>query len=106
MVVIYNPNAGGGGQDKSSDIGDYLNLRKIQFDIYKTKYVMDAFYYVRDVLNLEDVSALACCGGDGSIHEVTNGMLHRKDKQQVPIAYLPNGSGNDCARSFNLENID
>lgn len=58
-----------------------MNKRKIEFDIYKTTQSMDAFYYVRDELNLDQICALACCGGDGSIHEVTNGMLHRKDKK-------------------------
>lgn len=51
---------------------------------------------------MENCSALAIAGGDGSIHDVVNGMLHRKDKRKVPIAYLPNGSGNDCCRAYNL----
>lgn len=51
---------------------------------------------------MDNISALGISGGDGSIYEVVNGMLHRKDKKRVPIAFLPNGSGNDCCRSYNL----
>ena len=40
------------------------------------------------------------------MHEVVNGMLHRLDKKKVPLALLPNGSGNDWARAFKLENVD
>ena len=32
-------------------------------------------------------------------------MLNRSDKLKVPLVLLPNGSGNDYARSFHLENV-
>ena len=38
---------------------------------------------------------MVAVGGDGTMHEVVNGMLHRKDKKRLPIAFIPNGSGND-----------
>jgi len=73
---------------------------------YTTKGEMDAFYYVKDKLNIDHCSAIAIVGGDGSTHEVVNGMLHRPDKRKVPLVLLPNGSGNDYARAFHLENVD
>jgi len=45
-------------------------------------------------------------GGDGSIHEVLNGMLHRSDKKRLPVALVPNGTGNDLSHSFLLRDID
>ena len=43
---------------------------------------------------------LGVCGGDGSYHEVVNGMLNREDKVKIPVAFLPNGSGNDLCRAL------
>jgi diacylglycerol kinase family enzyme len=45
-------------------------------------------------------------GGDGTLSEVTNGMLLRSDKKRLPIGILPNGTGNDFLRNletFTLE---
>ena len=46
-------------------------------------------------LNFDNYSAIVAVGGDGTLHEVVNGMLHRRDKKRLPIAFIPNGSGND-----------
>jgi len=46
-------------------------------------------------MDLDRVSALVAVGGDGTFHEVVNGMLQRPDKRRVPIAFIGNGSGND-----------
>lgn len=44
-------------------------------------------------------------GGDGTIHKAVNGMMQRKDGKTLPISILPNGSGNDTCRAFNLTSI-
>lgn len=44
-------------------------------------------------------------GGDGTVHEVVNGMLHRADKKKIPMAFIPNGSGNDFCASLNISSI-
>jgi diacylglycerol kinase family enzyme len=45
-------------------------------------------------MNLGDFSAIISCGGDGTAHEVVNGMLAREDGVRVPLGVIPNGSGN------------
>lgn len=62
--------------------------------------------FVRDRLDIEDISAIFVCGGDGTIHEVINGMLLRPDKRQVPLGLFPTGSGNDTCCSFEIRSID
>ena len=49
---------------------------------------------------------LVAAGGDGSYHEVVNGMLARSDKKKVPIGMIPNGSGNDTCSSLGVMNLE
>lgn len=56
-------------------------------------------------LVIGNYSALIAVGGDGTYHEVVNGMLHRADKQKLPLGFIPNGSGNDTLRSFDVIDI-
>ena len=57
-------------------------------------------------LDLDKFSALIAVGGDGTIHEVVNGMLHREDKKKVPVGFIPNGSGNDMCHALSIESLD
>ena len=45
-------------------------------------------------------------GGDGTFHEVVNGMLHRDDKKRIPFAFIPNGTGNDAARALSVIDVN
>lgn len=49
---------------------------------------------------------LVAVGGDGSFHEVVNGMLARPDKKKIPIGLVPNGSGNDTTTSLGVMNVE
>ncbi len=51
-------------------------------------------------LDIDNYSAIVAVGGDGTYHEVVNGMLHRADKRRLPVGFIPNGSGNDTLRSL------
>lgn len=61
---------------------------------------------IAQTLNIDEHSALIAVGGDGTLHEVVNGMMFRTDKKKVPIALVPNGSGNDTCISVGLKSID
>ena len=56
----------------------------------------------RETIPLENYSALVAVGGDGTYHEVVNGMLMRDTPCKVPIAFIPNGSGNDTVRGLGI----
>jgi len=43
-----------------------------------------------------------CCGGDGTMNEVLNGLLEEKDKTNMPIGYIPAGSTNDFAETLGI----
>ena len=88
-----NPNSG-----KKRNIVKILEKwfenEKIDFEIYNTKGYMDAFQKVKS-LNIADFSAIFASGGDGTIHEVVNGLMARPDSSKLPLGFIPNGSGND-----------
>jgi diacylglycerol kinase family enzyme len=66
---------------------------------------MDAWQIVQN-MNFEEYSALVAVGGDGTLHEVVNGMMFRQDKKRIPIAMIPNGSGNDTCKSIGINSIE
>lgn len=66
------------------------------FDTFKIPYHLDFDKY----------SALIVIGGDGSIHEVLNGMLMRKDGKRLPIGLVPGGSGNDGCRTIGISEVN
>jgi len=100
-ILIVNPEAGNGRSLKV--------MKKLQKDpLFKqkdcrsfyTKYEGHAEELVKHVLEIyhEKVKCIIAVGGDGTMHEVVNGL---KKVPSVPIAYIPAGSGNDFARGTN-----
>ena len=57
-------------------------------------------------IDLDKYSALVAVGGDGTFHEVVNGMLHRFDMMKIPVAFIPNGSGNDALRGLSVFDVN
>jgi diacylglycerol kinase family enzyme len=96
--VIYNPNAGRGRG------GDRINkLRRILGD-------RAAFWPTTAGGHAEDLAlqaahagfqVVAAAGGDGTAHEVANGLL-RSERPEVIFAVVPVGSANDYAYSLGL----
>lgn len=48
-------------------------------------------------LPLEPCDGLIVIGGDGSLHEVVNGLMRRANPSLVPIGLIPGGTGNTVA---------
>ena len=49
-----------------------------------------------------DVQTVVVAGGDGTVHEVVNGLMQRKPEHRPRIAILPMGTGNDVARALQI----
>lgn len=45
-------------------------------------------------------------GGDGTVSEIVNGMMTRKDGKKLPIAIIPNGSGNWMATLLGIFDVE
>ncbi|MCX6018914.1 MAG: diacylglycerol kinase family lipid kinase [Chloroflexi bacterium] len=47
-------------------------------------------------------AALICVGGDGTVNEVINGLMHINATQRPPLALVQSGTGGDFARALGL----
>jgi len=45
-------------------------------------------------------------GGDGTCHEVVNGLMRRADKRKIPMGFIPGGTGNDFCTNFCNETFE
>lgn len=48
-------------------------------------------------LDLRGLDGLCLIGGDGTVHEVANGLLQRDDRASIPLGLIPGGTGNSLA---------
>jgi Diacylglycerol kinase catalytic domain len=104
LAIIVNPNSGK-KRDVRVAIQKRLDLAGVPFEfLLSTKYFMT--WELAFNLDMDKYSALIAVGGDGTYHEVVNGMLHRGDKRRLPVGFIPNGSGNDTLRAYNVTTID
>ena len=83
-----------------------LTAENIEVKFYETKRFMHAWALAESEINFAEHSALIAVGGDGTLHEVINGMLMRQDKLKLPIAFVPNGSGNDLVGSIGVKDVE
>ena len=67
---------------------------------------MHAWALAQSEIDLTGLDALIAVGGDGTLHEVVNGLMTRADGRRVPIAFIPNGSGNDTCFGFGITTLD
>lgn len=104
ICIIYNPHSGR-MTNLIPLIEQRLQKEKITFDLMKTKQAGDTYRFAKE-LDIEKYSLLVAAGGDGSYHEVVNGMLARPDGKKIPIGMVPNGSGNDTPHSIGIESLD
>lgn len=104
LVLIANPRAGRGKVGSAlPKIERILNEEGLSYRIVRTTHPGHATQVARDALR-EGERYLVAAGGDGTVHEVVNGML-AGDQPIAPDAVLgvvAAGSGCDFVRSFGL----
>lgn len=96
-IFIINPNAGRGKALRVwNEISQILKERNIAFDYHMTKGPREA---VEAVQNLDrEYEQIIALGGDGTLHEVVNGISGK----QAALGIIPAGTGNDFARLFDV----
>ena len=94
FLIIANPKS---GKKQSLTIGQLVKnklfKKNINFDFQETMFVGHASQIVQKI-DLKEYTGLIIIGGDGTFHEVVNGLMHRQDNYKVPVGLIPGGSGN------------
>ncbi len=52
---------------------------------------------------LENFELIMAAGGDGTLHQVVNGLMSATERQVPAVGLLPLGSGNDFARTMGIK---
>ena len=99
VKVILNPYAGRGrGRRVSGEIGAAFERAGVPYDLVETTAVGEATSLARGA-RLDGFAVVAAAGGDGTVHEVVNGLAQATPEEEIEagLALLPAGSGNDFA---------
>lgn len=98
-LLIVNPCAGRNNKRLAPlEIVKKFSQPEWDTDIRTTRCQGDATTIVREIGAQYDV--ILCCGGDGTLNEVINGLMCLDRK--VPVGYIPSGSTNDLASTLGI----
>lgn len=104
LVMIMNPHSGlQQGQQILDDVLPVFANAGSMLDIRKTTHAGHGDE-MAEFMNLEDVSGICAIGGDGTFHEVLNGMMRRKDGKRLPLGLIPGGIGNSLMHDLQTTN--
>ena len=95
VLAIVNPHAGVNDNRLiySTTILPFLNAHNVQCVSHFTERTGHA----RQIMHAVELTSYQCVivvGGDGTLHEVINGLMTRKDSAKLPLALIPCGTGN------------
>lgn len=101
ILFIYNPHAGKGTmRNKLSDIMEMFMTAGFEVTVYATMGQTDATEIVKRCGASYD--RVICSGGDGTLHEVTHGLMELPIGQRPSCGYIPAGTVNDFATGIKL----
>ncbi len=96
LAIVYNPAAGRGRAGSAAGV-----LRGMQPAASRARWVATErpgqAADLAESLAHEGVDAVAACGGDGTVHEVLQGLMRIPAERRPRLGVIPLGSGNDFA---------
>ena len=98
MLLIVNPEARHGETGQLVPVIEQL-LQSAEFDLTLTAYMGHAAEIARDA---QGYDVLVAVGGDGTVHEVLNGIMARPEGDRPALGLIPTGSGNDTRRTVGV----
>ncbi|MGN0538019.1 MAG: diacylglycerol/lipid kinase family protein [Acutalibacteraceae bacterium] len=99
IMLIVNPRAG--KMQSKFALPDIVDMW------YKNGYETVVYYTAADIgadelvkTHAPDYDIVACCGGDGTVNSVIDGLMQMKNRP--PLGFIPAGTTNDLASSLGL----
>ncbi|EYT84074.1 MULTISPECIES: diacylglycerol/lipid kinase family protein [unclassified Streptomyces] len=104
-LLVVNP-AATTTSARTRDVLIHALASEMKLDAVTTEYRGHARDLGRQAADSEDIDLVVALGGDGTVNEVVNGLLHRgPDPERLPrLAVVPGGSTNVFARALGLPN--
>ncbi|MHC9532833.1 diacylglycerol/lipid kinase family protein [Dellaglioa sp. BT-FLS60] len=105
--IVVNESAGSGhAKSVWQSIKKVLVTQQINFNAHLTKYTGHASLLTENYARhyqpeINNTHIILVIGGDGTLNECINGVKNA-DTFDIPIAYIPAGSGNDFARGVGI----
>lgn len=98
-IFIINNTAGGGKQTVRliPQIESYFAVNGGKYEIVATECAGDATRIAREYAQTGEQIRIYACGGDGTLHEVVNGVVGYKNAE---VGVFPCGTGNDYVSSY------
>ncbi len=101
-IFIINPKAGNGrGEKVWEKVKRNLQEQNIPYRSFFTQRPGHGKDIAQQMAHIhhEHLKGIVTVGGDGTMHEVINGLSHHP---AIPVSFIPAGSGNDFARGFKI----
>ncbi len=103
-MVIVNPKAGSGrGLKDWPVISNLMNRSGLDFTCVFTEHKYHAVEMAVKAIN-DGYKKIVAIGGDGTVHEIVNGIFIQKklSTHEISLAVIPTGTGNDWIRMFGI----
>ena len=101
LLFIYNPHAGKEIlRTKLSSVIECFMAEDYIVTIFATQREGEASHIVKEWG--KDFDRVVCSGGDGTLHEVVDGMMRLDQNDRCPCGYIPTGTVCDLATSLLL----
>ena len=97
-LIVVNPQAKHGEADKLTPVIEKL-IASVPHDTVETTGPGHAVEIAAAASGYDVVVAV---GGDGTVHEVLNGLMQHPGESRPVLAVLPTGSGNDTCRTLGI----
>lgn len=101
--VILNPASGSGiSREILNTVRPDLEKEQISITVHESEYAGHSVELAR-ALDLDGADGIITIGGDGTLHEVINGLMTREDGKKVPVGAIPGGSGNSFLYGLDIK---
>lgn len=102
--VIINPTSGNGtAKKKWITIYNELIKQKFNFDFSLTEYKKHSVTLIEKAIK-QGITKFICVGGDGTLHNMVNGILSLNpvNISAIKIGIIPVGTGNDWVKTYKI----
>ena len=97
---VLNSNAGNGSSLKIfQEIEGELKSNNVKYTLFKSQGKNDIFNHVISD-EIPDCDVICAMGGDGTIHEITDGLMQSGKASDLAFSVIPSGTGNAFAQTL------